>query len=734
MTKRTVQGLWLFLIILFLYLPIVVLAVYSFTESTMIGSIRSFSLQNYETLFATPELRRMIGGTFFLALVVSLLSVLLGTLGAVGAFYSGRRFRRGLEFANQIPVVNADVVTGFSVCILLIVFLGMDKDTYLPLVIGQTALCTPFVYLSVMPRLRQMDPYLYEAALDLGCTPCQALWKVVFRELLPGVLSGFMTAVTLSLDDYFITTYTKPAVFDTISTYVVNATKGAQTSIRTALWALSTLIFVLVVLAVILMNVCPGRKRVDRAGSKNVHARSYIGIVFLLAAGSAVVFSGCGQTGDSTLVLRVANSEEYIDEGGWDEEELIDLGQEKIIGRDPMVRDFEAWYEETYGERVRVEYATYGTNEELYNQMTLGDTFDVVCPSEYMIMKLMGEERLQPFSRQFFDTAEKNNYYVRGISPYIKEVFQNLKVGEQPLSQYGAGYMWGTMGIVYDPEKLTEEMVSHWSVLTDPAHYKQITMKDSVRDSYFVGLGILYEKELLQAALLSETDYRAILSQRLNDTRQETVDRVEKILSDMRNNAYSLETDSGKADLVTGKVVANMQWSGDAVYTLDQAEEDGITLAYSVPEECSNLWFDGWCMMREGLAEDKRKQRAAEAWINFLSRPDNVVRNMYYVGYTSVIAGGDSDVVYDYADYCYGAKGDSEDTEEYSLAYFFGGDQDYVLSVEKSQAKRQIFARYPPAGVLRRSAVMMCFPDDVNRRISQMWTNIRCFDWQDWIG
>ncbi len=261
MRKKVCQSVWLFLILIFLYLPVLVLTVYSFTDSTMIGAVRGFSLKNYVTLFTTPELRDMIRGTVVLALGVSLISVLLGTMGAVGAFYSGRRLRTGLEFANQIPVVNADVVTGFSVCILLIVFLGMDKDTYVPLVIGQTALCTPFVYLSVMPRLRQMDPSVYEAALDLGCTPVQALRRVVLRELAPGMVSGFMTAVTLSLDDYFITTYTKPAVFDTISTYVVNATKGAQTSIKTALWALSALIFAVVVLAVVLMNVRPGRRK-----------------------------------------------------------------------------------------------------------------------------------------------------------------------------------------------------------------------------------------------------------------------------------------------------------------------------------------------------------------------------------------------------------------------------------------------------------------------------------------
>lgn len=264
MKKKAFATAWIGLVLLFLYLPILILAVYSFTKSTMIGAIRGFSLKNHITLFTTPELLQMILGTFILALVVSTLSTLLGTIGAIGTFYSKKPCQTGVELMNQVPIVNADVVTGFSVCILLIVFLGIDKDTYIPLVIGQTVLCTPFVYLSVKTRLKQMDPFLYEAALDLGCTPSQALRKVVLRELIPGILSGFVTSVTLSLDDYFIATYTKPAVFDTISTYVVNATKGAQTQTKTALWALSTEIFLIVVLAVIAMNLPLWRKGKER--------------------------------------------------------------------------------------------------------------------------------------------------------------------------------------------------------------------------------------------------------------------------------------------------------------------------------------------------------------------------------------------------------------------------------------------------------------------------------------
>ncbi len=168
---------------------------------------------------------------------------------------------------NQVPVVNADVVTGFSLCILLVVVLRISKDTFIPLVAGHVTLCAPFVYLAVLPKIKQMDSSLYEAALDLGASPFRALTQVVLPQLFPGIVSGFALAITLSLDDYFIATYTKPATFDTISTYVVNATKGSQTAIKTALWALSTVIFLAVILVVAGWNLAQIRGK-DKCGEE----------------------------------------------------------------------------------------------------------------------------------------------------------------------------------------------------------------------------------------------------------------------------------------------------------------------------------------------------------------------------------------------------------------------------------------------------------------------------------
>lgn len=264
--KKLIKGLFITFMLLFLYLPILILAVYSFTDATNIGAIRGFSLHNYVTLFTTPELTEMIWGTIILALGAATLATILGTIGAIGSYYSKKTVRTAISTMNQVPVVNAEVVTGFAICILLVVVFGVSKDTYIPMVVGQVTLCAPFVYLSVIPKLKQMDSSIYEAALDLGATPFSALTRIVIPQIFPGIVSGFVLAITLTLDDYFIVTYTKPAMFDTISTYVVNATKGSQTEIKTALWALSTVIFVIVILIVSIMNWKANKAEAERNG------------------------------------------------------------------------------------------------------------------------------------------------------------------------------------------------------------------------------------------------------------------------------------------------------------------------------------------------------------------------------------------------------------------------------------------------------------------------------------
>ena len=464
-------------------------------------------------------------------------------------------------------------------------------------------------------------------------------------------------------------------------------------------------------------------KRISAAAMAAVMGASVVSAIPVQATG--------GQTENDTIVLRVCNWEEYIDEGGWEDDEVIDLDSGDIFGENSMIQDFEQWYQDTYGKKVRVEYSTFGTNEELYSQLNLGNVYDLVCPSDYMIMKLLKENKLEPLSKDFFDTENENNYYVKGVSPYINGVFEENQIDGKPWADYAAGYMWGITGMVYNPEEVTEEEASTWTILENPKFYRQVTIKDNVRDAYFPTLAILNRDQLLDPSFRNSANYETQLSAIMNDTRKETIDEAEEKLKEIRANVYSFETDSGKADMVSGKVVANLQWSGDGVYALDQAEEDGFYLDWAVPEECTNLWFDGWVMLKSGIGQDAAKKQAAQAFINFLSRPDNAVRNMYYIGYTSAIAGGDSDVIFDYLDWTYGAEEDEEDTIEYPVGYFFSGDnsdEDYVITAPAEQAHRQLSAQYPSEEEISRSAVMLYFDDEGNKNINQMWINVRCFN------
>lgn len=445
------------------------------------------------------------------------------------------------------------------------------------------------------------------------------------------------------------------------------------------------------------------------------------------------------EKGVPEVTLRVCNWEEYIDEGDWDEEETIDLESGDIIGENSIVEDFEEWYYETYGIRVHVEYSTFGTNEDLYNMLTLGDVYDIVCPSEYMIMKLMAEKKLEPLSEQFFDTSDENNYYIKGVSPYIQSIFEEHEIGGENWSKYAAGYMWGITGIVYNPDLVTEDEANSWKILNNSNYRRQITIKDNVRDSYFAALGALKSDLLTSEKFLSDPKYAVRLEEEMNDTSKETIAKVQDYLQDVKDNVYSFETDSGKADMITGKVVANYQWSGDAVYSMDQAEEDDYYLNFAVPKESTNIYFDGWVMLKSGVGEDEAKRHAAEAFINFNSRPDNVIRNMYYIGYTSVISGGEDSRIFEYADWCYGAEDEEEECVEYPLGYFFSEgskEKDYILTVPKEQLKRQLTAQYPTEEMISRSSIMVYFDEAQSEIINQMWINVRCYNIHDvpvWI-
>lgn len=472
---------------------------------------------------------------------------------------------------------------------------------------------------------------------------------------------------------------------------------------------------------------------------KNFKRAAAIVSACLVAGASLGALSGCAEKND-TVTLRVCSWEEYIDLGGWDEDERIGIDNpfaeegEGIFGENSMVDDFTEWFNSTHDYKVKVEYSTFGTNEDLYNRLSLGDVYDLVCPSDYMLMKLIAEGNYVPFSERFLDKQIEENYYAKNVSGYI-DCAEDSVFARYGWNGVAACYMWGTTGLVYNPEKLEDiSDVSSWDMLVNANYKRQVTIKDNVRDAYFSTLGIINSDELkgdITAARRSEI---------LNDTADATIEAAEDVLKLIKENVYSFETDAGKSDMVTGKVIANLQWSGDAVHIMEEADSDGTELWYSVPDECTNLWFDGWLMLKDGIDGNEQRQQAAEAFVNFLSRPDNAVRNMYYIGYTSSVADG---LVFDYMDWNYGAEEGAEQTFEYDLSYFFG--EGYSLTADVADFEfedesfssinrgRQLFAQYPPSNVIERSVIMLDFGDRLSD-INGMWINVRCLDIKDIPG
>lgn len=261
MVKKIFAKGYVTLILCLMYAPIFVLIAFSFTEATLIGKWSGFSLELYTKLFQNEQIMTALKNTILIALASAVVSTMLGTLGAVGVYYCRKRFRKGMEFIGQIPILNPEIVTALSLTILF-VFLGI-KFNFVTLLIGHVVLTIPFVVLSITPKLKQMDPNVYEAALDLGAKPSMALRKVILPEIIPGVLSGFVLAITLSLDDYIITAFTRNNSFQTISTYVygITAKKGA---LPPTLRALTTIIFLFTLVLLIFINIRSKKKEVKR--------------------------------------------------------------------------------------------------------------------------------------------------------------------------------------------------------------------------------------------------------------------------------------------------------------------------------------------------------------------------------------------------------------------------------------------------------------------------------------
>lgn len=436
--------------------------------------------------------------------------------------------------------------------------------------------------------------------------------------------------------------------------------------------------------------------------SKRLHCRlsvlfALIALTLMLVAPlTSVHFSAYAD--DSQKEITVFSWEDYIED---DDESSV-------------LSDFEQ------ESGIKINYYTFATCEEMYNELIKNpNACDLMCPSEYMILKMRDEGLIQAY------TAPEN--YQNNVSPYIESVFENLGLNTADGKTYATGYMWGTMGLIYNADKFTAEDFKSWTDLYSTKFSKKITIKDSLRDSYIMTLGIVYKDELLELknqydlGAINSDEYNEKINEIFNRTDKQTVKMVGDALIDLKSNLYGFEVDAGKSDLLTGKIDVNFAWSGDAVYSMFDADDNGKTLGYAVPEEGSNVWFDGWVMTNSADVENSL------AFINFISRTDIAVRNMDYVGYTSCIAGNKDDTaVFDYVVDSFGYSEEDELAGEErvsnDLSYFFG-EGDFI--VETGFYTRHLFAQYSNEQTIMRCAVMDNFSNEDLELVNEMWNKVK---------
>ena len=430
-----------------------------------------------------------------------------------------------------------------------------------------------------------------------------------------------------------------------------------------------------------------------------------------VALGALISLTSCGKKYD----LVIYNWEDYIYEGTDDKDTKVE---------DNIVERFVKYYEKKYGKTLSVAYETFSTNEEMYQQIKLGAVSpDVICPSDYMIQRMANEDLLEPFS--YNEESKKygeslNNWETYG-SPYIMSRFANEKLdnGKSFLS-YSVPYFWGTVGFTYDPEKITEEEVSSWECLWNTAKYsKKFSLKDSVRDTYVPAIFHVYKDEI---AALDETasDYNVKLNEIFNRCDDATLAKVEAALKEIKGKTvYGFEIDEGKDEIVKGTYWANLAWSGDAVYAMDNAEEgdNPKTLNYSLPKEGSNVWFDGWCMPK-GARTD-----VAEAFVNFICDPANAALCMGAVGYTSPVVGED---IWELVNDWYAAEDDETEVYEADLSFFFGDsiEGEAKISIPNEKKGRQFDAQYPTEDMLKRCCIMKDFGEQQDK-VEAMWSRVK---------
>lgn len=567
--NRSFGKILLVLMIIFFYLPILYMIIFSFNEGKSLTSFTGFSLRWYEHMLESRDMMEALYTTFSVALIATFVSTVVGTITAIGLSKSKKIVRETMQQVNNLPMMNPEIVTAIGLMLLFITF-KVEKG-YMTMLLAHIAFCTPYVILSVMPKVRSLDPNLADAALDLGATPLQTLTKVIVPQIMPGIFSGALIAFTMSIDDFIISYFVTGGGVKNLSIIVYTMSKRINPSIN----AVSTLVVVIITGALILINVVPmfmaKREKKEEIGSKKwivpgITATAVLACILLVFAMQSEMSTApyAGQT------LRIYMPGEYIGE--------------------TVVPDFE----EQTGASVIME--NFDSNEQMYIKVANGESYDILIPSDYMIQRLIEEDYLQTVDVTELDYYEDLDEAVKGPA-------------FDPNDEYSVSYFWGTVGIVYDTTKVSLEDLENegFGIFLNQKYKGDIYLYDSERDSFMMALKDLgysmntENEEELQAA-------------------------YEWLVTCVETMEPEIVTDEIIDNMAQGRKTLGLCYSGDATYIMAENENMGFYL----PESGTNLWYDSMV-----IPKNAENVELAYEFIDFISSYDYAYDNSGYVGYTS---------------------------------------------------------------------------------------------------
>ena len=577
--KRKLEKLYMAFIIFLLYAPIFTLIVLSFNSSRTRAKWGGFTLQWYQTLFANEDIMNALYTTLVIALLSAIIATVLGTAASVGITSMKPRAKTVFMGVTNIPMLNGEIVMGISLMLLFII--GRIELGFGTILLAHITFNLPYVILSVMPKMKQTSRATYEAALDLGASPMYAFWKITFPDIMPGVISGFLLAFTMSLDDFVITYFTKGPGIDTLSTKIYSEVRKG---IKPEMYSLSTILFATVLILLLLVNFSPSDKNAGQEAQKahrlSKKKRSFgripqiiVGrvlpvLMVVVIAGGGIYYGRANLTSGTEQVI-IYNWGEYIDP------EVLDM------------------FEEETG--IQVIYEEFETNEIMYPKIQSGAiAYDLVCPSDYMIQKMIQNDLLQPLNFDNIPNAKN-----------IGQVYYEKSRQFDPDNQYSIPYCWGTVGILYNT-KMVEEPIDSWTVLWDTQYKDNILMQDSVRDAFAVAL--------------------KTLGYSLNSTSIHELTQAKDLLVQQKPLVQAYVIDQVRDKMIGNEAAIGVIYSGEAIYT----QTENPDLAYVVPKEGSNMWIDSWVMPKNAPNKEN-----AEKFLDFLCRPEIALMNFEYITYST---------------------------------------------------------------------------------------------------